>query len=192
MSLGDVKAAIVATHLAHPDWSCPQIAREVGCHPAYVRTMKQECSLDIPTVLKARKLSLALPGSASSETKSEPPRKRKYRDRRSYMRDYMWGYRQAHPGEMKPGKVKKKPRARTLEPVEPRVSHLVLLEPKRVTLIQLTDNICKYAVDDDPPYTFCGNDAEPDRPYCAYHCSIAYVVPPPRTRKRSGYLLHGA
>jgi GcrA cell cycle regulator len=56
-------------------------------------------------------------------------------------------------------------------------------------LIELSAGRCRFPVGDpgDPGFFYCGGDATRDKPYCAYHCAIAYTAPlgPRSTAKKS-------
>lgn len=47
---------------------------------------------------------------------------------------------------------------------------------QRLTLLELTDDVCKWPVGDpsSPDFHFCGGKALRAYPYCAHHCRIAY------------------
>jgi len=52
----------------------------------------------------------------------------------------------------------------------------VLRESRSVTLMDLKRGDCKWAVNNAPPkgiHLFCGNPAQPDKPYCACHTALA-------------------
>lgn len=55
---------------------------------------------------------------------------------------------------------------------------------KRVSLLELTDQMCKWPVGDprDKDFCFCGTEPYNGLPYCGYHARVAYV--PVRERKR--------
>ncbi|RMB00593.1 GcrA family cell cycle regulator [Eilatimonas milleporae] len=57
---------------------------------------------------------------------------------------------------------------------------------KFVTLLDLTDRMCKWPIGHpgDPDFHFCGRPAEPGMPYCATHCAEAYQAQPPRRDRR--------
>ncbi|WP_448579788.1 GcrA family cell cycle regulator, partial [Thermaurantiacus sp.] len=46
----------------------------------------------------------------------------------------------------------------------------------RVTLLDLTDRICKWPIGhpDEPDFHFCGKPVNPGFPYCGEHCLVAY------------------
>jgi GcrA cell cycle regulator len=47
---------------------------------------------------------------------------------------------------------------------------------KRVTLLDLTEKVCKWPIGDptDPDFRFCGNPAQPGKPYCSAHVAVAF------------------
>ena len=57
---------------------------------------------------------------------------------------------------------------------------------KLVTLLDLTDRMCKWPIGHpgDADFHFCGKNAEPGMPYCAGHCAEAYQAQPPRRDRR--------
>ena len=68
-----------------------------------------------------------------------------------------------------------------------RVSENVVLPISRqLTLIQLTERTCKWP-NGDPlteEFSFCGNEAGENGPYCAYHSKLAYQPASDRRRAR--------
>jgi GcrA cell cycle regulator len=59
-----------------------------------------------------------------------------------------------------------------------------------VTLLDLTDKICKWPIGhpSDEDFHFCGKPVNPGTPYCAEHCAVAYQAQLPRRDKRPGAL----
>ncbi|UTW55322.1 GcrA family cell cycle regulator [Kordiimonas sp. SCSIO 12610] len=57
---------------------------------------------------------------------------------------------------------------------------------KFVTLLDLTDRMCKWPIGHpgDADFHFCGKPSEPGMPYCAAHCAEAYQAQPPRRDRR--------
>lgn len=46
--------------------------------------------------------------------------------------------------------------------------------PKNLSLLELTEQTCKWACTEDVPYSFCGNDTHgASPPYCLYHSSMS-------------------
>lgn len=43
---------------------------------------------------------------------------------------------------------------------------------KRVTLLELTDRMCKWPINDGGPYLFCGCGKEPGKSYCSFHARL--------------------
>lgn len=93
------------------------------------------------------------------------------------------------PKELKPrsdlgmGRVempKRKPRpSHSIAPL-PFVPRVVETIPLHLTLIDLTDDTCKWecsGADHPSDFTFCGHDVKAGYPYCLKHCAIAYQKP---------------
>lgn len=59
-------------------------------------------------------------------------------------------------------------------------------KPMMLTLLQLTENTCKYPIGDpqEETFGFCGAKSRDGDPYCEYHCKLTYQ--PHAERKRSG------
>jgi GcrA cell cycle regulator len=53
---------------------------------------------------------------------------------------------------------------------------------ERVTIMELREYMCRWPMGDPttPEFRFCGARASTGRPYCSYHCGVAYE--PPRVR----------
>lgn len=61
-------------------------------------------------------------------------------------------------------------------------------EDNKVTLLMLTDRICKWPIGHpgDPNFHFCGRRSQAGQPYCAKHAAMAYQSPQSRRdRQRS-------
>ena len=43
---------------------------------------------------------------------------------------------------------------------------------KGVTLLELTDRMCKWPINDGGPYLFCGCAKEPGKSYCSFHARL--------------------
>ena len=58
----------------------------------------------------------------------------------------------------------------------------------RVTLLDLTDRICKWPIGhpDEPDFHFCGKPVNPGFPYCGEHCLVAYQSQLPRRDRPAG------
>jgi GcrA cell cycle regulator len=50
-------------------------------------------------------------------------------------------------------------------------------KPRKLTLVALKEQMCKWPIGDpgDPDFHFCGSEARPNSPYCAEHHVRAYV-----------------
>ncbi len=48
------KQQVIDTHLAHPDWTAPEIAAALDCHQAYVRKTAYRLGIRLPTKLPPR------------------------------------------------------------------------------------------------------------------------------------------
>lgn len=86
----------------------------------------------------------------------------------------------ARPSPVKPAPAVAKPEPKP-KPVKEK--------PRRVTLLDLTERMCKWPLGHpgEADFHFCGERAEPGQPYCADHCRRAYQTPAPRRdRNRSG------
>lgn len=62
-------------------------------------------------------------------------------------------------------------------------------DSEKVTLLQLTDRICKWPIGHpgEPDFHFCGKKSESGQPYCAKHSVMAYQSPQSRRdRNKSG------
>lgn len=83
-----------------------------------------------------------------------------------------------------PPKTEKKPvkKAKKAAPKKPEVKE----EPKTITILSLTDRMCKWPIGHpgEDNFHFCGQRATPGQPYCAHHCSLAYQAPQPRRDRR--------
>ena len=60
----------------------------------------------------------------------------------------------------------------------------VEMKSKKISLMDLTEKTCKWPIGDPATNTFwfCGHEAEPGKPYCKTHISIAFQ---PITQRRS-------
>ena len=78
----------------------------------------------------------------------------------------------------KPAGKEKKIRVRVDAPIPPKIRHRTT--GPGIDIIQLNFSNCHWPlgkIEDYPPYLYCGNPAEFDRPYCRHHCSKAYNSP---------------
>jgi GcrA cell cycle regulator len=60
----------------------------------------------------------------------------------------------------------------------------VPLECRPCSLLELSRDRCKWPIGDpgEPSFVFCGGSPSAGKPYCGFHCSIAYKAPPLRGR----------
>ena len=58
----------------------------------------------------------------------------------------------------------------------PQLEDMVAPEPKKLTLVQLTERCCKWPHGDPATdeFYFCGHGIKEDSPYCEYHSRLAY------------------
>lgn len=63
----------------------------------------------------------------------------------------------------------------------------VVTKPKRVTLLDLSDKICKWphGHPGEEDFHFCGKPVQPGFPYCPEHCGVAYQAQLPRRDRRA-------
>lgn len=75
-----------------------------------------------------------------------------------------------------------------IEPLPPDPE--VLLEPLRVTLMELAHNGCKWPLGNprDESFRYCGLTSEPARPYCAAHWRISRIPTGEQKRIRQKWL----
>lgn len=59
---------------------------------------------------------------------------------------------------------------------------------RRITLLDLTDKICKWPIGhpDEADFHFCGKPVAPGFPYCPDHCLLAYQSQQPRRDRPAG------
>jgi GcrA cell cycle regulator len=50
--------------------------------------------------------------------------------------------------------------------------------PLMITLLDLTDQMCRWIVTDDRPFLYCGHESEPGTAYCEHHYSRMFVGRP--------------
>ncbi len=72
-----------------------------------------------------------------------------------------------------------------LEP-EPERSDNVIPLGQRRSLLELTENTCRWPIGDpgNPDFFFCGGQTISSLPYCAYHARLAYQPPNMRRDRR--------
>jgi GcrA cell cycle regulator len=63
--------------------------------------------------------------------------------------------------------------------------NVVVPIPKKLSILQLTEETCKWPVGDPSreDFHFCGHDSLESRPYCEYHAGVAYQAPDQRRRR---------
>ena len=73
--------------------------------------------------------------------------------------------------------------------VQPEAEPIAELVPisKRATILTLTERTCKWPIGDPATddFYFCGRNSDPNAPYCAHHCKIAYQPIADRRRDRT-------
>ena len=86
------------------------------------------------------------------------------------------------PAQAKPRKAPVKKAA----PAAPALAPDPFDKPEKITILELTDRICKWPLghpgEDD--FQFCGSKSVPGQPYCAFHGAMAYQAPQPRKDRR--------
>ena len=100
-------------------------------------------------------------------------------------------YRRADSGEPNQPVCERMADGTTLErlPVpEPTAEDLAIPHERRRTLLELTADTCKWPVGEPgtPGFFFCGARPVSELPYCAAHCSRAYVRPDARPEAGRG------
>ena len=60
-------------------------------------------------------------------------------------------------------------------------------EQERITLLELTERMCKWPIGHpgEPDFKFCGQNSPPGQPYCPHHAALAYQSPAPRRDRRN-------
>lgn len=90
---------------------------------------------------------------------------------------YRAAWRRRSPAEKRADDSLKMRQRRTAvtKPLPPsRPTPLVEPTSKKLTIYELTNHVCRWPSDEDqPPFTYCGNDRVEESPYCAFHRSIA-------------------
>ena len=67
---------------------------------------------------------------------------------------------------------------------------LVPIEPLNVTLVDRSDNGCRYPTNEGRPFLFCGRPHQPHpsgRKYCAEHSRLMFTEAPARVNLRPAY-----
>lgn len=56
------------------------------------------------------------------------------------------------------------------------IAELVVPISQRASILTLTERTCKWPIGDPATddFYFCGRNSDPNAPYCAHHCKIAY------------------
>lgn len=77
--------------------------------------------------------------------------------------------------------------ASSAEAAPPRRAPAPKKENKKVTLLDLTERMCKWPIGHpgEADFQFCGKPSLPTFPYCADHCAQAYQVQQPRRDRRN-------
>ena len=75
------------------------------------------------------------------------------------------------------------------EVIEPRFQEaedVVVPMSKKLTLLELNENTCKWPHGDPqrPGFSFCGHGTKEGTPYCEYHAKLSYQDPAERRRRR--------
>src|SRR5688572_26075348 len=83
-------------------------------------------------------------------------------------------------GLSSPAESRQRSLARKTAPAPKRPAKPVLVapEPLNIPFLALRPPQCRYAVNDAPPYLFCGNPKQSLSPYCAYHHALTHTGPP--------------
>ena len=66
------------------------------------------------------------------------------------------------------------------------IEDIVVPISRKLTLIELTENTCKWPQGDplSDDFHFCGHQSEDDSPYCKYHARLAFQPSSERKKKR--------
>jgi GcrA cell cycle regulator len=69
---------------------------------------------------------------------------------------------------------------------EPELIENVIPLGQRKTLLELTEETCRWPIGDpgSPEFFFCGGQSIPSGPYCGYHSRVAYQPPNARRDRR--------
>lgn len=70
--------------------------------------------------------------------------------------------------------------------VMPSSDDVVVPISRKLDLLQLTENTCKWPTGDPtmPGFSFCGQQTADEKPYCEFHAKIAFQPPSERRRRR--------
>ncbi len=71
------------------------------------------------------------------------------------------------------------------DPVLKPAADVVVPISKKLSLIELSENTCKWPIGDplSEEFHFCGNESGESGPYCTYHASLAFQPPAERRRR---------
>lgn len=71
-------------------------------------------------------------------------------------------------------------------PSRPAIEDMVAPDPKKISVVELTEKSCKWPYGDPvtDDFYFCGHDSKDDCPYCEYHSRLAYQPAVDRRRDR--------
>ena len=74
----------------------------------------------------------------------------------------------------------------TVEPRFQQAEDVVVPMSKKLTLLELTENTCKWPHGDPqrPGFSFCGHATKEGTPYCEHHAKVSYQDPAERRRRR--------
>lgn len=92
----------------------------------------------------------------------------------------------------KPAFVKPQPRPLP-RPVSPNPNPIEIPVPVMLSIMELTDHTCKFPIGDprEPGFGFCGHPPIEGKPYCEFHCRVAYAPPERRVRRKFVVLKRG-
>lgn len=95
------------------------------------------------------------------------------------------GYTRAKPSAKSGGNGAGKSTAVATQRVDP-VPDLIAPEPKKLDLIALGENTCKWPIGDPATddFYFCGHKTKDDTPYCEYHAQLAFQPQAERRREK--------
>lgn len=59
----------------------------------------------------------------------------------------------------------------------------IIFSPPITSIVDLREGVCRWPTGDPKnmdTFSYCGASAEFDRPYCQWHCALAYIPNVPR------------
>jgi hypothetical protein len=56
--------------------------------------------------------------------------------------------------------------------------------PLMISLLDLTDQMCRWVVTDDRPFLYCAHETEPGTAYCSHHYNRIFAGRPPSRATR--------